>query len=421
MNLTTTAPGSRPDCIVVTGMGVISAAGDCPTTLWENVAGGRSPAVRFADASVAGSPSIPACVVAQLDPGEQSRRDQDKMDRCVQLALQAAGQAFTDARLDQRRPEHTRLGIVVGTSRGPMQKWTEMLELVRRGGRRLPPSLGAHSTLASLSGALSMAFEAGGPCWTVSATCASGAHAIALAAQQILLGTADIMLAGGADAPLLDVIIRQLLSIGILGSHDDPRQACRPFDTTRNGTVIGEGAAFVVLESLASARRRGTPVHAQLAGWAFGADHFHYAAPPKDGEGLLRVMTQALAMAGLRAEQVDYINAHGTGTRLNDRLEVVALRRLLGERLGEVPCSSTKPITGHCLGAAAALEAVISIAALQRQCVPPTATCTQRDPDCPVDVVPVSARLTPLRVVMSNSLGFWGNNAALLFTEAPAA
>jgi 3-oxoacyl-(acyl-carrier-protein) synthase len=341
------------------------------------------------------------------------------MDRCVRLALEAADQALADADLLSQSSEATSLGIVVGSSRGPMQKWTEMLDWLRASSRPLPPTLAANSTLACLSGSLALAYKARGPCLTVSATCASGAYAIAVAAQQILLGTAEVMLTGGVDAPLQDAIIRQLLSTGILGSHADPRRACRPFDVSRDGTLLGEGAGFLVLESLAAARRRGARIYAQLAGWAIGSDPWYCSAPREDGEGLLQVMNQALALAGLTGDQIDYINAHGTGTRLNDRVEVVSLCRLLGERIKEVPCSSTKPITGHCLGASPALEAVISVLALQHQSVPPTANCAELDPDCPIDAVPASARPTPLRVVMSNSLGFWGKNASLLFTCPP--
>jgi 3-oxoacyl-(acyl-carrier-protein) synthase len=251
----------------------------------------------------------------------------------------------------------------------------------------------------------------------VSAACASAAAAVGLAADQILLGRAEWVLAGGAEAPLHELCVKQLLAAGVLGSHPDPRLACRPFDVSRNGTVLGEGAAFLVLESLASARRRGARVHARLAGWAAGADGRHCTAPREDGQGLLRVMQQALARAGATPSRLDYINAHGTGTRRNDPLEVVALRGLLGERLAAVPCSSTKPVTGHCLGAAAAVEAVVCVLALQRQTVPPTAACDRSDPECPIDVVPGEARPAPLRLVMSNSLGFWGNNAALVFSR----
>ena len=235
-----------------------------------------------------------------------------------------------------------------------MRKWNESLELARSGRRQWPPSLAAHSTLDSLSGALSMTLGASGPCLTVSCTCASAAHAIALAAQQIMLGEAEVMIAGGADAPLHDAVIRQILATGILGSHADPRRACRPFDASRNGTLIGDGAAFLVLESLESARRRGVPVRARLVGWAMGADATHRTSPREDGEGLVRVMRRALRLARLGPEEIDYVNAHGTGTLLNDRIEALAMRTLLGDRLHRVACSSTKPVTGHCLGASGA-------------------------------------------------------------------
>ncbi len=400
--------------IVVTGMGSICAAGDSVAALWERVHDGKSPAVLFSDPRAEGSPGIAAGVVSHLLPERMRVRGGHKMDRCVQLASEAATQAYEDSQLDKKPVDPIRLGIVAGTSRGPMHKWVETTDLLREG-RRLPPTLAANGTLASMSGTLAMAFEASGPCSTVSATCASAAFAIVWAAQQILLDVADVMLAGGAEAPLLDAVIRQLLSAGILGSHADPGQACRPFDVTRNGTLLGEGAAFLVLESLASARRRGVPIHAWLGGWALGSDHFQRAAPREDGEGLHQVMRQALAMAGLPAERLDYVNAHGTGTQLNDPLEAVALRHLLGERLHQVPCSSTKPVTGHCLGASPALEAIISILALQHQCAPMSANCTSLDPACPLDIVQASSRPCRLLAVMSNSLGFWGNNASLVF------
>jgi 3-oxoacyl-[acyl-carrier-protein] synthase II len=401
--------------IVVTGLGAVSAAGDRSAALWETVARGESPAALYHDPSVPNGLSIPACSVPRLAPSTLPAHRSQKLDRCVQLALEAAGQAVTDAGLAHQSADPPRLGVVVGTSRGPIQKMSEMLDLVRQG-RRLPPSLTAHSTLACLSGTLAMAFEAKGPSLTVSATCASAGHAIAVAAQQLVLGTVDAVLAGGAEATLHDCIIRQLAATGVLGSHADPRRACRPFDRTRNGIVVGEGAGFLILETQASARRRGAKVYAQLAGWAIGTENFHYTAPSETGDGLFQVMSEALALAGLRADELDYINAHGTGTALNERLETVALRRLLGDRLAAVPCSSTKPITGHCLGATPALEAVISVLALQRQYIPPTANCLEQDPDCSLDVVPVHGRPAALRRVMSNSLGFWGNNAALVFT-----
>ena len=224
-------------------------------------------------------------------------------------------------------------------------------------------------------------------------------------------------MAGGADAPLLDAMIRQILSTGILGSHSDPRRACRPFDATRNGTIIGEGAAFLVLESLDSARRRGVPVLARLMGWAMGADSSHRTSPRDDGEGLVRVMRNALGVAGLGAGEIDYVNAHGTGTPLNDKIESLAMRRLLGDRWHQVACSSTKPVTGHCLGASSALEAVITVLGLREQLAPPTANCLEPDPECSLDLVTDRARPMNMQVAMSNSLGFWGKNASLIFAR----
>jgi 3-oxoacyl-[acyl-carrier-protein] synthase II len=416
MNRLDSAVRAEETTIVVTGLGAISAGGDTPAALWEAVRRGESPAARYTDPGVADGLAIPACAVSRLAPTALPAHRSQKLDRCVQLALEAAGQAITDAGLAHKSPNPPRLGVFVGTSRGPLQKVGEMLALLQQG-RRLPPSLSAHSTLACLSGTLALAFEAKGPCLTVSATCASAGHAIALAAQQLVLGTADAVLAGGAEAALQDCIIRQLAATGVLGSHDDPRLACRPFDVTRNGIILGEGAGFLVLETQAAARRRGATIHARLAGWAIGTENYHYTAPSETGDGLFQVMSEAVAQADARPDELDYINLHGTGTALNDRLEAVALRRLLGERLGAVPCSTTKPITGHCLGATPALEAVISILALQRQYIPPTANCRQQDPECPLDVVPLQGRPAALRRVLSNSVGFWGNNAALVFTK----
>jgi 3-oxoacyl-[acyl-carrier-protein] synthase II len=404
--------------IVVTGMGVLAAAGSSPEALWRSVVRGNSPAAHYADPAVPGSPTIPACVVPGPADETIRQRRSHKLDRCVQLALEAAIQAHASADLNARAIAPTSVGVVAGTSRGPMAAWSDSIERLHNGRRALPPSLAASGTLASLSGSISVALKAAGPCLTVSATCASAACAIAVAAQQLILGEADVMIAGGADAPLHNALISQILATGILGSHNDPRQACRPFDVTRNGTLIGEGAAFLVLETLESARRRGVPVHARLAGWAYGSDATHRASPKDDGEGLLHVMRRCLQVAGLSPDHIDYVNAHGTGTLKNDRIEALALRSLLGSRSQTVPLSSTKPVTGHCLGASAALEAVITVLALRDQLAPPTANCHTLDPDCSLKVVTGDARPTRIRVAMSNSLGFWGKNASLIFTEA---
>lgn len=276
------------------------------------------------------------------------------------------------------------------------------------------PGLAANSNIASLSGALSILFKAQGPSFTVSAACASSANAIALAAQQILLGTADVILAGGAEASLNPVILSQLHAAGVLGSHPDPKRTCRPFAKDRNGTILGEGAAFLVLESAQSARQRGATVHARLAGWSVAAEGHQRTGISETAGGLRQVMENAMEMSGFAVGEIGYVNVHGTGTALSDAQEAKALQRMFPRG---VPCSSTKPVTGHCMGAAAALEAVISIVALQQHQLPPTANCLPLAPDCSLDLIHTAPRPSPTRVVMSNSSGFWGHNASLIFSQ----
>lgn len=328
-----------------------------------------------------------------------------------------------------------RVGVIVGSSRGAVGKLADTVsaELRRKaapggdegsmapetpppylGGYRARPSDAAHCSLANISGMLSLAFPASGPSLTVSATCASGAAAIALAAQQILLGTVNVALAGGAEAPLHPLVIAQLHAAGILGHDADPRRTCKPFDVARNGIVLGEGAGFLVLESLASAQRRGARPLATLAGWALAAEGEERVGMDRTGASLGRVIARAMEQAGIAAAELGYVNAHGTGTVLNDLAEANALRRALGEAAARVPCSSTKAITGHCLGASAALEAVLAIAALREGALPGTANCFAPDAQVRLNLLRESATVV-VSSALSVSAGFWGNQAALLF------
>jgi len=404
----------RDNPIVVTGMGCISAAGCSVPALWEAAAAGRSTAAwrefemgtecsRFAVCS-APEPDVLQC---ELQPVR-------KADRSVQMAWFAADQAWKQAQLSGAYPS-AQIGIVAGSSRGPLGKIGESFDSL--GGRKYPPSLSANCAFGSLGGALAQAFNLRGPGATISATCASAAFAIGFAAEQILLGKADAMLAGGAEAPLQPVILAQLQSAGVLGFHEDARQTCRPFDATRNGLVLGEGGGFLVLESALAAARRGIRPLAQLAGWAMNVNDSGRACVNEDGSGLLQVMRQALAVAGLGPEQIDYVNAHGSGTKQNDLAEARAIGKLFGDRAAAVPCGSTKPVTGHCLGATPALEAVIGIEAMRHQMIPPTANCHEPDPHCSINAQPLTARPAGISTVMSNSLGFWGYHASLIFSQ----
>ncbi|PZR73497.1 MAG: hypothetical protein DLM52_10985 [Chthoniobacterales bacterium] len=280
---------------------------------------------------------------------------------------------------------------MIGSSRGPLGK---RIESLRKDGRKLPPSIASDSTFGSLTGALAQSFKLEGPGASISATCASGAVAIALGAEQILLGHADAMLVGGTEAPLYPPLLEQLQATGVIGFNEDASQTCRPFDVNRNGTVVGEGSAFLVLESARAAQTRGVDTLARLVGWALTLDNCGRTGVSQEGSALRRTMEQALQLANLSSNDIDYINAHGTGTKLNDAGEANSIKALIDGK--EVSCSSTKPITGHCLGATPALEAILSVEALRRQVIPPTANCLSQDPLCAINVQPLAPRPAPL-------------------------
>ena len=405
----------RDNPIVVTGLGVFCGAGATVQELWTNVVEGRSSAVWKKFPGRKSPLRVAVCTAPNVRTDLPELHAARKMDRCVQMALAATRQAWSDAGLDENSLPPERIGIISGTSRGPLEKIGESARLLDHG--RMLPSLAANSTVACLSGALGHILGVRGAGFTVSATCASAAMAIALGAQQILTGSVDVVVAGGAEASFQPLLVSQLSVAGLLGSHEDPDRVCRPFDVTRDGILLGEGAAFIVLESALSARRRGAKIHARLAGWALGIDSAGRSGVSESGEGLLQVMNPALRLAGLDSTQVDYCNTHGTGTQLNDRAEARAMAHLMSESEKGIPCSSTKPITGHCLGATPAIEAVISIQTIRHQCLPPTINCEQPDPECALDIIPDKSRVAPVRAVMSNSLGFWGKHASLIFTS----
>ncbi len=401
---------ARP--IVITGMGSFSSAGNSVSTLWNAAIAGRSLAA-WRNFRNGNEPSrFAVCHAPEIDVSRAELRTVRKLDRSVQMAWLAANQAWEQARLaDVYAPE--RVGVMIGSSRGPLGKCIES----HQGSRRLLPSMAADTTFGSLSGALAQSFKLKGPGASISATCASAAFAIGLAAEQILLDRADAMLVGGTEAPLEASLLKQLHAIGVMGFHPKAEQTCRPFDVNRNGMLLGEGSAFFILESEQAAAARSAVVHARLAGWALNLDNSGRTGVTPEGSALLQTMQQALQLAELCPDEIDYINAHGTGTKQNDSAEAQAIKTLFGPHAKNVPCSSTKPITGHCLGATPALEAVLSIKALHHQIIPPTANCSSQDPLCPINVQPLTAQSAKLSTVMSNSLGFWGYHASLIFSK----
>jgi 3-oxoacyl-(acyl-carrier-protein) synthase len=399
--------------LVITGCGAVGAFGVGADSLWSAALGAR-PAARRVPGLLAAR--IPVCPVDIDLPTLGLVHGEHRLDRAVRLALLSSSEAARHAQLREHPIDPTRVATIVGTSRGPVSS-TESAALLHRAGERVPPSLAVSATTASLSGALSIAHGARGPAMTISAACAASGVAIATAASLILAGDCDAAIVGGAEALLTPAVLSALEAAGVLGDNEDPSLACRPFDRRRNGTVMGEGAAFLVLETESSARARGVPALARLAGWSAASDAANRAAEEKGAAALLRAMQAACARADLNPRDLGYINAHGTGTAMNDLNEALAVRSLVGG--GEpILCSSTKPVTGHCAGATSAMEAIVTIEALRRGIAPPTAACEEPDPRCPIDPVAVRARTAPITAAMSNSLGFWGSVASLLFLPA---
>lgn len=397
------------DPVVITGAGACAVMGGGVAGLVAaargGIAGGRW--LEVAGRRYAGCPvNLPA------DSGGKGRR----LDPSVRFALEAAAEARSQAGWNAAADAAGRRGVAAGTSRGCQRVWEQARDLMS-GGRRARPTMSAATTLAALSGAVAQASGAGGPGLTVSATCASGAAAVAYAAEQLLLGNVDLMLAGGADAVRNGLVFSGMEAAGVLGSHEDPAWACRPFDASRNGLILGEGAGFLVLERASHAASRGAEILGKLDGWAVS---MHGAAGKTgisgDGSGLAAAMRRALSLAGMEPGEIGYVNAHGTGTLLNDHAEAAALQSVFGDRAP--PVSSTKPVTGHCLGATPVLEAILCLAALEGGWIPPQACCREIDAALRWLDIPLTAgrRLESGSAVMSNSLGFWGYHASLIFS-----
>lgn len=400
----------RENPIVITGVGAFSAGGESADELWQKAVSGQSTATSVAVESGARRLTFPACRAAELDLSRDGLRRLKRLDRAVQMGWIAADEAVRQAGLRDAYPPE-RVGAIVGTARGPAGN---LYAAANGSDGRHSPSFVADNSFTSVSGAVARSFGFQGPSATMAATCASAAVAIASAAEQILLGKADAMVTGGAEAPLQAQAFEQFDAVGVLATHDDAAQACRPFDRDRNGLVLGEGSAFLVLESEATARERGAVPIARLCGWAYGTDVSSRTG--MEEARLSALLEHALAVANLAAAEIHYVNLHGTGTRVGDLTEAEAVARIFGPSMQTLACSSTKPITGHCLGATPALEAVLCVQALRQQLVPPTANCPNQDPCCRIRLQTSSALPAQIRSVISNSLGFWGQCATLVFS-----
>jgi 3-oxoacyl-[acyl-carrier-protein] synthase II len=402
--------------VVVTGIGVVTPIGNTAGPFWENVLAGKSgagPITRF-DASRHDVRF--ACEVKDFDPSiVGDRKEVRKMDRFTQFGLAAALEAVQDAGLNVEGRDVERTGVLVGSGIGGIETLESQKEvLLEKGPGRVSPFFIPMLIVNMASGMISMRLGAKGPSNATVTACASGANAIGDAFRILQYGDADVMIAGGAEAPISGLAVGGFASMKALSTRNDaPEQASRPFDADRDGFVIGEGAGVVVLEELSHARARGAKIYCELAGYGYTADAHHMTAPAPDGEGAARSMKAAMADAGLSPADVTYINAHGTSTPLNDRFETMAIKTALGEHATRVAVSSTKSMTGHLLGAAGGVEFAILAFAHRDGRIPPTINYRNPDPECDLDYVPNEARNVQVGAALTNSLGFGGHNVTL--------
>ena len=406
--------------VVVTGVGLVSPLGIGTQANWEALKAGRSgigPITRF-DASqfsarIAGE-------VKDFDPLQfVDKKDVKKMDVFIQLAIAAAQFAVDDAALAVTPENATRVGVFIASGIGGFSTIErEHRALLEGGPRRISPFFIPAAIINLAAGQVSIRFGAKGPNSATCTACSASAHAIGDALEIIRRGRADVMIAGGSESAITPMGVGGFAAMRALSTrNDDPAIASRPFDLNRDGFIMGEGAGVIVLEELGIAQRRGAPIYAELVGYGMSADAFHITAPSEDGDGGMRVMASALDDAGVRPDEVDYVNAHGTSTPYNDKLETLAIRRLFGEHAAKLAISSTKSMTGHLLGAAGGLEAGITALAIKHQLAPPTINYETPDPECDLDYVPNTARPMAIQYALSNSFGFGGTNGALLFKK----
>ncbi len=404
--------------VVVTGIGLVSPLGCGIESNWEGLMEGRSgigPITRF---DTTGYATQIAGEVKDYHPEEFiSKKELRKMDPFLQLGLGAARLGFEDARLTIDAGVADRAGVIMGCGLGGLHTIEEYHRvLLEAGPKKMSPFFIPMLIGNMASGLISIYHGCKGPNLSIQTACAAGTHAVGQAFHFIRNGLADIMATGGVESTVTPLAVSGFNAMRALSTrNDEPQKASRPFDRDRDGFVLGEGGAILILEEAERALERGARIYAELIGFGMSGDAFHMAAPAPDGEGAVRCMRNALEDASVRPEAVDYINAHGTSTDLNDKYETQAIKTVFGEHARKLAVSSTKSMTGHLLGAAGGLEAAYTVLTLDRQCIPPTINYENPDPDCDLDYVPNKPRTAKIRVAVSNSFGFGGTNGSLVF------
>ena len=406
--------------VVITGLGALTPLGNSMEETWVKLLDGSSGIGRITRFNASAFTCRIAGEVKGFNPLKfMTAKEAHKTDPFIQYALAAALMAVEDASLAITPNSELRTGILVGSGRGGVTTVEKnMTELLAKGPKGVSPFFTPMSLVNMASGFISMKLGAKGPCLDVSTACATGTHALGEAMKIIQRGDADVMLAGGAEASLTPLVLAGFCKAKALSlRNDEPEKASRPFDKHRDGFVLSEGAGVLVLEELGRARKRRAHIYAELAGYGLSSDAYHYTKPDPAGDGPSRAISLALSDAGMRPEEIDYINAHGTSTVPNDRVETLAIKKTFHEQAHRLAVSSSKSMLGHMLGAAGAVEAAITSLALRDGVIPPTINYETPDPECDLDFVPNKARKKNIHAALSLSLGFGGINAALLIKK----
>ncbi len=418
--------------VVVTGMGMLTPLGCGVETTWARLIKGESGAKRIDRFDVSDISCQIGCSIPRGDGADgtfnpdhwMEPKEQRKVDEFIVYAMCAARQALDDAGWKPESYEdQTRTGVLIGSGIGGVERIADTaVTLHDKGPRRVSPFFVPGSIINLASGYVSIEFGLKGPCHSVVTACSTGAHAIGDAARMIALGDAEVMVAGGTESPVNRIALAGFSALRALSTNfnSEPKRASRPYDKARDGFVMGEGAGCVVLEDLEHAKARGAKIYAELTGYGLSGDAYHITAPSPDGDGAFRCMTMALKRAGVSAGDIDYINAHGTSTPLGDEIELGAVQRLVGNAAGRISMSSTKSCVGHLLGAAGAVEAIFCILAIRDRVAPPTINLDHPSIETPIDLIPHTARKRDIDTTLSNSFGFGGTNASLIFRRYAA-
>ncbi|MDI6700009.1 MAG: beta-ketoacyl-ACP synthase II [bacterium] len=406
--------------VVVTGIGVISSIGNNLEEFSKNLFAGKSGITKITKFDTTDFASKIAGEVKNFDPEFViNKKEMRRMDRVTQYAIYVTDEALKNSKIELDKVDTDRVGVIIASGIGGVETWENQHSIfLKEGVERLSPFFVPMMIVNSSSGNVAIRYKLKGPNFSIVSACASSGHAIADAYNQIILDNADIMVCGGVEASITPLSVGGFIALQALSTkNDEPEKASRPFDALRDGFVIAEGGAVLILESLEHALKRNAPIYAEITGYGYNDDAYHITAPDESGEGPAKCMMLALKKSGKTVDDVDYINAHGTSTKLNDQMETLAIKKVFKDRAYDINISSTKSMHGHLLGAASAVESIATILAIKNGIVPPTINYQNRDPNCDLNYTPNSAVKKDIKFALSNSFGFGGHNVTLAFAK----